>query len=268
MRAKKATTPSRSIRYLLYADRTLQRLSLRKLSVRRKKANKPPRSSGAKKNAARETTRSAKAATVAPVTMASPSLPRIDRWVVGGVACAVGIAALIGVGIPYQQVDRSSATMAADLTGARKDAAPLPSVKPAAKVSTANARTRATATSTGSGLTTEPKSPAVDATPDAEHPAPTSNAVGQNAGLVTIEGCLQARDDAFWLKDTSGEDAPQSRSWKSGFLKKHSSSVEVVDANDALKLAKFVGQRVAATGVVADRRMRAHLLQRVAATCG
>ena len=115
--------------------------------------------------------------------------------------------------------------------------------------------------------TREPaKSPAGDVRPDTEHPAPTS-AVHQNAGLVTIEGCLQARDDAFWLKDTSGEDAPQSRSWKSGFLKKHSSSLEVVDANDALKLAKFVGQRVAATGTVADRRMRAHLLQRVAATC-
>ena len=52
-------------------------------------------------------------------------------------------------------------------------------------------------------------------------------------------------------------DAPKSRSWKSGFLKKHSSSVEVVDANHALKLERFVGQRVAATGIVADRRMRA-----------
>jgi hypothetical protein len=115
------------------------------------------------------------------------------------------------------------------------------------------------------------KSPAVDVKPDAGHPAhteATSNAVRQDASLVTIEGCLQAGDDAFWLKDTSGADAPKSRSWKSGFLKKHSSSVEVVDTNDALKLERVVGQRVAATGIVADRRMRAHMLQRVAASCG
>ena len=163
--------------------------------------------------------------------------------------------------------------MAAD-AGSREDAAlvPLDAVKPAAKVAAAGTRTRATATSTGSARTTEPaKSPAVDVRPAAEHPAhteATASAVRQNAAVVRIEGCLQARDDAFWLNDTSGADAPQSRSWKSGFLKKHSSSVEVVDANDALKLERFVGQRVAATGIVADRRMRAHLLQRVAASCG
>jgi hypothetical protein len=164
--------------------------------------------------------------------------------------------------------------MAADATGSREEAAlvPLDTVKPAAKVAATGARTRATATSTGSARTMEPaKSPAVDVRPAAEHPAHTEatpNAVRQDASLVTIEGCLQAGDDAFWLKDTSGADAPKSRSWKSGFLKKHSSSVEVVDTNDALKLERFVGQRVAATGIVADRRMRAHLLQRVAASCG
>ena len=112
MRAKKATTPSRSIRYLLYADRTLQRLSLRRLSVRRKKANKPSRSTGVKKNAARGTSRSAEAAEASPVTMASPPLRRIDRWVVGTVACTVGIAALIGVNSSSEQADRLSATMA------------------------------------------------------------------------------------------------------------------------------------------------------------
>jgi hypothetical protein len=204
--------------------------------------------------------------------MASPFLPRIDRWVLGGVACAVGIAALIGVGSPSQHADRTSATLAADATASREDAplVRLDTMKPVAKVSAPNARTRATATSTGNARTTEAaKPPAVDVRPDAEdHTEATATAVRQDAALVTIEGCLQARDDAFWLKDTSGADAPQSRSWKSGFLKKHSSSVEIVDANDALKLAKFVGQRVAATGTVADRRMRAHLLQRVAATCG
>jgi len=269
VRAKKATTPARSIRYLLYANRALQRISVRRLSARQKKADKPSRSSEAKKNAVRVTSRSAKAAKASPVTEASPSLRRIDRWWVAvGVAGTVGIAALIGVSSSPQQADRSSATIAAD-AGSREDAA-LDTVKPAAKA--AGARTRAKATSTGSARTTEPaKSPAVDVRPAAEHPAhteATASAVRQNAAVVRIEGCLQARDDAFWLNDTSGADAPQSRSWKSGFLKKHSSSVEVVDTNDALKLERFVGQRVAATGIVADRRMRAHLLQRVAASCG
>lgn len=87
------------------------------------------------------------------------------------------------------------------------------------------------------------------------------------APSVTITGCLERADDTFRLKDTSGADAPKSRSWKSGFLKKGSATVAVVDAARGLKLADHVGRRVSVTGTVVDREMRARSLRRVASSC-
>ena len=74
-------------------------------------------------------------------------------------------------------------------------------------------------------------------------------------------------DDSFWLTDTSGANAPKSRSWKSGFLKKHAGSVQVVAATKALQLSNYVAQRVTATGTLANRTMQAHSLERVAGSC-
>ena len=84
MRAKKAKTPSRSLRYLLYADRALQRITLRRVSVRTKKSNKPTRTVRARKAAARQTGPSRKAAEAVPVEQATGSLPA-QRSVVDGV---------------------------------------------------------------------------------------------------------------------------------------------------------------------------------------
>jgi hypothetical protein len=85
---------------------------------------------------------------------------------------------------------------------------------------------------------------------------------------VTISGCLERSDETFRLKDTAGADAPKSRSWKSGFLKKGSASIEVVDASHRLKLPDHVGQRVSVTGRLVDREMQVRSLQRIAASCG
>jgi hypothetical protein len=84
---------------------------------------------------------------------------------------------------------------------------------------------------------------------------------------VTITGCLERDDDTFRLKDTTGADAPRLRSWKSGFLKKDSASIGVVDAADGLKLSDHVGQRISVTGLLVDREMRVRSLRRVAASC-
>jgi hypothetical protein len=85
---------------------------------------------------------------------------------------------------------------------------------------------------------------------------------------VTITGCLERADETtFRLKDTAGEDAPKSRSWKSGFLKKGSASIEVVDAAHRLKLPDHVGQKVSVTGTLVDREMQVRSLQRVATSC-
>ena len=92
-------------------------------------------------------------------------------------------------------------------------------------------------------------------------------AAATSTPAVTITGCLQHDDETFRLKDTEGADAPKSRSWKSGFLKKGSASIEVVDAANRLKLMNYVGQRISLTGVLVDREMQARTLHRVASSC-
>ena len=103
----------------------------------------------------------------------------------------------------------------------------------------------------------------------ASMPADDSAATGpaQKSSPVTITGCLEGGRDTFRLKDTSGTDAPKARSWKTGFLKKSSPSIEVVDAANRLQLPTHVGQRVSVTGVMVDREMKARSLKRIAASC-
>jgi phosphate-selective porin len=85
--------------------------------------------------------------------------------------------------------------------------------------------------------------------------------------IVTLTGCLEQKDDSFRLKDTSGADAPKSRSAKTLFLTKHSSSVTVLDSSKKLKLGSHVGERVSVTGPLVDKEMQGRTLQRVATSC-
>jgi hypothetical protein len=86
--------------------------------------------------------------------------------------------------------------------------------------------------------------------------------------VVTITGCLEKNDDSYRLKETVGTEAPKARSWKSGFLKKGTANVEVVDAtNNRLRLQNHVGKRVSLTGTLKDREMRARSVQLVAKNC-
>ena len=96
-----------------------------------------------------------------------------------------------------------------------------------------------------------------------------ANASAQSAdtGIVSISGCLEQDDDVFRLKDTEGMNAPKARSWKSGFLKKGSTTVGVVDPSHELPLASQVGRRVRITGTLADRQMQVDAIHRVAAAC-
>ncbi len=94
-----------------------------------------------------------------------------------------------------------------------------------------------------------------------------SRAVVQDAEPVTITGCVVRDNETFRLKETEGADAPKSRSWKSGFLKRGSASIELVDAADRLKLATHVGERVTVTGMLVEREMQARSLRRVAESC-
>ena len=86
---------------------------------------------------------------------------------------------------------------------------------------------------------------------------------------VTITGCLEMTVDEtqFRLTDTEGSGAPKSRSWRSGFLKKGSAAVDIVDLSDSAALRPHVGQRVTATGVLAGRQMRLRSFQAAGSSC-
>ena len=84
---------------------------------------------------------------------------------------------------------------------------------------------------------------------------------------VTVTGCLELDNQEYRLTNTEGAEAPKSRSWKSGFLKKHGANLEVLDARNSLRLATHLGQRVTVTGVVNDRKMQARSLAVAARTC-
>lgn len=98
----------------------------------------------------------------------------------------------------------------------------------------------------------------------------SSNAKAKSATAtsVTVSGCLERDEAAYRLTDTNGAQAPKERSWKSGFIRKRNSDLDIVDASKKLKLKDHVGHRVSLTGTVHDGEMRASSMRHLAASCG
>jgi hypothetical protein len=231
-KATKATKPARSVRYLLSADRRLQKLSLRKMADRTKKAKQTPRSTQSKIPAG-----------------AKPS-PR-QAWpvsgpaIVLGVICIVGAAALISARQPSPRRDVSavdappeastsltSVPVAARLEPTKSVASkpPAPATAPVSKPPEASvpvAKLQPLDVAKLHSMESVKTPVAAESTP---------NAVVPNVAPVTITGCVELVGGRFWLTDTSGVEAPKSRSWKTGFLKKRPSRIEFVDAIDTLTL--------------------------------
>jgi hypothetical protein len=112
---------------------------------------------------------------------------------------------------------------------------------------------------------------AVIPAPATSVPAAQSNpseSVSQTAA-VTITGCLESTIDGhqYRLTDTEGADAPKARSWRSGFLNKRSAPVELVEFSELSDLRKYVGHRVAATGVLTSRELHVHSLESAGPSC-
>jgi hypothetical protein len=86
---------------------------------------------------------------------------------------------------------------------------------------------------------------------------------------VTITGCLEVsvNQDEFRLTDTDGVDAPRSRSWRTGFLKKRSAPVALLEPPDRLALQAHVGSRVAATGLLTSHDLKVSALRVISASC-
>jgi len=104
----------------------------------------------------------------------------------------------------------------------------------------------------------------VEPVPEPRQPEPETTAAVATA--VTISGCLERDDERFVLKNVSDEGAPTSRSWKSGFLRKRSTSIELIDPARTNRLASYVGRHIETSGVLEDREMHVKSL-RVQGTC-
>ena len=101
-------------------------------------------------------------------------------------------------------------------------------------------------------------------TKDIARPLATAQTVAaETQRPVTIAGCLENDEGTFILTDATGTNAPASRSWKSGFLKKRAASIELSDQAGTLKLRQHVGRRISATGTLVDREMRALSIRRI-----
>ena len=126
----------------------------------------------------------------------------------------------------------------------------------------------------------EAKAPAPTAATEAAPPAaveapvpalaietPIATTTARTTATTTVAGCLTFDDGSYRLKDATGTEAPKSRSWKSGFLKKNTVTIDIVDARHALSLPSYVGQRVEVGGTLLERELQAHSLQRLADSC-
>ena len=85
---------------------------------------------------------------------------------------------------------------------------------------------------------------------------------------ITVTGCLERDDAAFKLTDTGGKEAPKVRSWRTGFITKRNSDLEVVEGSKKLKLRDHVGHRVAMSGNVSEREFKVLSVRHLAASCG
>jgi hypothetical protein len=179
---------------------------------------------------------------------------RLNKSARGFAVVCVAAVAMVVVACEQSQPEVASVAQSqtAAVNSSAKKATP-------ARVQTKNQPKNAAASKTSAAAGTTGTAPAPEA---------ASKALAQEAEVVTITGCLEERkDQTFRLKNTTGVDAPKSRGWKSGFLKKGSTSIDLVDAANRAKLQNHVGEQISVTGMLADKEMQVRSLKRVAESC-
>ena len=279
MRAKQAKKPAKAVRYLLSADQKLRRLSLRKMSDRRKAAKSQPQSSRPKR-------------TTGPATVPQPKeAPRewfaSTRAIGLAMTAMVAVVILIAAGVPsgIERVDKPDsapttqphAESEGTASGSQRTIALAPEPAATRNTSTTDRSTRTSPAverikPSAAAAATAPSRPRPDDRPTASPSKPATpesiTTDAENAEVVTITGCLNIDQQTFTLEDVSGSEVPKSRSWRFGFFKKkRASNIDVIDAGNSLRLQNHVGERVAATGTLEDGKLRARSLRTVSCSC-
>ena len=194
-------------------------------------------------------------------TTGKPLMTRRGRVVVLGAACLVSATLALVQSTPVSPAQRPVADEQPQLAAVDPPAqapAPRPAVRKTAAVNTRPARTAST---------TLPVPAKSDVTVVVAAKAPRDEQASIAPSLVTISGCLEQSDERFRLKDTAGEEAPTNRSWRSGFLRRSASTIDVIDHDDRHHLPTYVGQRVSVTGTLVDREMQVRSVAIVAESC-
>jgi hypothetical protein len=269
----KATRKPQSLRYLLWVDNKLQRISMKKVALPLGKARK-----GKAVRAARAK-KSARPVTPAPKEFKSAIT---SRPILMAIIALSGAAILLTMGRA-----RGPETTAADVrlpaegpleTPAFEPPPAVPEIAPEpvpAKAPTPPSEPRTMAAAVVATPPSAPPAPPPPAPAAVAESTPTEivapptvpPADAEASAATTITGCLMFDDGNYRLKDVAGEAAPKSRSWKSGFLRKRSTTIDVFDAAHSLGMANYVGKRVEATGTLSEREMQVRSLQRVADSC-
>ena len=240
--------------------------------------------------------------TTSPVAHASPAPRRTLRPQLIGLAIVAFVVA-VTLALPHRPSPLAAATpdtRVAPLTEA-SDVTPVPEIAPVSEttaVDVAAAPVIAPRTVTHSSTKPAALKPAKVRIPESASPREAVNAIDKalshegsiatsvesettsaepavvpaadtGSGAVTITGCLEASvdEDRFRLTDTEGLEAPKARSWRSGFLKKQSTPVALVEPPDPHGLRTQIGQRVAATGVLTSHDLRVTSLRAIGARC-
>ncbi len=182
-----------------------------------------------------------------------------------GALCLISAAAAFSACRPSQSLDAATTNAEPLKLEAQQPAPTATEVKAAPKKAVAKAG--ATSPAVSNAVASPDPTPA--STPVMESRAVAARQQDEDAPIATtITGCLVLRDDGmFQLKDNDGEHAPKARSWKSGFIKKSSASIDVFDAGNRLKLGTHQNYRVAVSGTLSDRELRARSLSATSQRC-
>ena len=192
----------------------------------------------------------------------TPLMTRRGRVVVLASACLVSATLAL---VQFRPSPQQSPSIDArpQLAAVEQPVATAPAARPAVKKAVATTSRRPAAAAS----TTLPVPVKSDVTTVVTAPAPRNQEEAVAPSIVTISGCLEQDDERFRLKDTTGDNAPKGRSWRSGFLRRSASTIDVIDQADRHHLPTYVGQRVSVTGMLVDREMQVRSVSIVAESC-
>jgi hypothetical protein len=164
--------------------------------------------------------------------------------------------------VAQQQVQSQAPTV---VTEAKKAPSPSPApAKPAASKPPAVKPAPATAPVSAREADTQAAAAQPKTKPDSEDAEKRDD---DEPIVTTISGCLEKNRSRFRLTDMIGEHAPKSRSWKTGFFRKGSAKLDLVDETNRLKLAPHVGYRVDVTGALFKKALHARSVSPTTARC-